>query len=194
MFRPSHSIHDECEGPQVGLAKRNLTLVGQGPSLARDERIALRQSGLPASPSVIRIWWVSRPIGVNTPRWFRLRARREDDWRLPTALAASTRACTSRARCDLPTRCPRYGRFHRSAGPPSRGARAGAGGGRTAIAGAGNERFERNRTSVRREGGSRTPSGSGNRAPGRQLRNDPSCRSTTLRNALNSASPGSPEP
>ena len=67
-------------------------------------------------------------------------------------------------------------------------------GGRTAVVGAGNDRFERNRTPVRREAGSRIPSGSGNRAPGRQLRNDPSCRSTTLRNALNSASPGSPEP
>ena len=62
------------------------------------------------------------------------------------------------------------------------------------VAGAGNDRFVRNRTPVRHEAGSRTPSGSGNRAPGRQLRNDPSCRSTTLRNALNSASPGSPEP
>lgn len=63
-----------------------------------------------------------------------------------------------------------------------------------AIAGAGNDGFERNRTSVRLEAGSRTPPGSGNRASGRQLRNDPSCRSTTLRNALNSTSPGSPEP
>ena len=119
MFTLSHPVHDECEGMQVGLAKRN-------PTLAAKETHVARVVGLPfASPayrpdrpagSTAR----ERPVRLHPPGMASAKERVEVAG--PTPLPADTLALGahrlhefgSGVAVDHPRRNREIGRIHRN--------------------------------------------------------------------------------